>query len=141
MADKERGVLGQLVRGLSLLVLIILYAGGIFLTYRQLRSQTPAIGVLNAPEWTYAALVLGLIICGGLGVAAAVVDGRRETPSWVIALAGTVAALAWSLWAVDSQGKDAVGMLFAATPPLTAFLVLMELMRQLRAKRRSAAAV
>ncbi|MGW2687467.1 hypothetical protein ACWC6I_30440 [Streptomyces sp. NPDC001414] len=125
----ERGTLGQIVRGLSLATLIAVYLGGMAVTYRQLRVETPLANVVSAPQWAHAVLVMGLMVGGGLGVAAAIVDRRSTAASWVLIAIGTAAAVAWCLWATRDDAT--VQMLFAAAPPLIAFAVVAELMRQL----------
>ncbi|MGW1198768.1 hypothetical protein ACWD4B_23460 [Streptomyces sp. NPDC002536] len=127
-----RGPLGKFVRALSVATLTVTYAGSLWLTYRQLRARTPLEGALGAPGWTHAVLVMGLVVGGGLGVAAAIVDARREQSSWLITVVGTAAALVWSLWVSDSEGLAVGRTVFAAAPPFVALLVLTELMRQLR---------
>lgn len=136
MPGGERGALGQLVRALSLGTLVTVYVASLLITYRQLHTKPVLQDVIGAPDWTRAVLVMGLVIGGGLGTAAAIVDDRRELPSWFLTAVGVAAALAWSLWASSSLGEDYVHMLFAATAPVTGLLVWAELMRQFRNRRR-----
>lgn len=131
-AVEQRSLLGQLIRLLSLTALIVVYVGSLWVTYRQLDVEPAFDGALGAPIWVHSALVMGLIVCGGLGVTAAIIDGRPESSSWAITITGVAAALAWCLWASLSKEGDAVGMLFAAISPLISLLALVELMRQLR---------
>ncbi|MEU6083688.1 hypothetical protein [Streptomyces sp. NPDC047108] len=126
---------------LSLTTLTVVYSGSLLITYRQLQARPVLEGVIGAPDWARAVLVMGLVIGGGLGTAAAIVDARRELPSWFLTTAGVAAALAWSLWASHSEGEDGVHMLFAAAAPATSLLVWAELMRQFRNQRRPTAAV
>lgn len=119
---------------LSLSALMVVYAGSLWATYRQLDAQPAFDGALGVPSWVHAALVMGLMVCGGLGVTAAIIDGRHESSSWVLTMTGVAAALAWSLWASLSKEDDAVGLLFAAISPLISLLALAELMRQLRTR-------
>ncbi|MEU6445146.1 hypothetical protein, partial [Streptomyces sp. NPDC047046] len=99
----------------------------------------------GAPDWSRAVLVMGLVVGGGLGAAAAIVDNRRELPSWFLTVAGVLAALAWSLWASHSAGEDNVHMLFAAAAaaaaaaPATCLLVWAELLRQFLNRHRQSA--
>ncbi|MFI6283301.1 hypothetical protein ACIBCM_00865 [Streptomyces sp. NPDC051018] len=132
MSGTQRGALGRLVRALSLGTLAVVYAGSLLITYRQLHAKPVLEGIIGAPDWTRAVLVMGLVIGGGLGTAAAIVDGRAELSSWILTVVGVLAALAWSLWASSSAGEDAVNMLFAAAAPLIILLVWAELMRQFR---------
>jgi cation transport ATPase len=132
-------MLGQLVRVLSLATLALVYIGSLLIMYRQLHAKPVLEGVIGAPDWTRAVLVMGLVVGGGLGTAAAIVDGRRELSSWFLTLVGVAAALAWSLWASHSAGEDNVHMLFAAAAPATSLLVWAELMRQFRNQRQQPA--
>ncbi|MGW4028272.1 hypothetical protein ACWEFL_02950 [Streptomyces sp. NPDC004838] len=132
MSGAQRGALGQLVRLLSLVTLATVYTGSLLITYRQLHAKPVLEGIIGAPDWTRAVLVMGLVIGGGLGTAAAIVDGRPELSSWFLTVVGVVAALAWSLWASDSAGEEGVNMLFAAAAPVISLLVWAELMRQFR---------
>ncbi|WP_051138288.1 hypothetical protein [Streptomyces canus] len=140
MAGGNRGTLGQFVRVLSLTTLAIVYIGSLLITYRQLHAKPVLEGVIGAPDWTRAVLVMGLVVGGGLGAAAAIVDNRRELPSWFLTVVGVLAALAWSLWASHSAGEDNVHMLFAAAAPATCLLVWAELLRQFRNQHRQSAA-
>jgi len=97
MAGGSRGTLGLLVRVLSLATLATVYVGSLLITYRQLHAKPVLEGVIGAPDWTRAVLVMGLVVGGGLGTAAAIVDGRRELPSWFLTVVGVAAALSWSL--------------------------------------------
>ncbi|USQ85489.1 hypothetical protein NFX46_17900 [Streptomyces phaeoluteigriseus] len=137
MAGEQRGVLGRLVRILSLSALIVVYLGSLWATYRQLDAEPVFDGAIGVPDWAHAALVMGLMVCGGLGVTAAIIDSRQESSSWILTLTGVAAALAWSLWASLNKEDDAVGMLFAAVSPLASLLVLVELMRHLRTRPHS----
>ncbi|MFD7458792.1 MULTISPECIES: hypothetical protein [unclassified Streptomyces] len=137
MAGEQRGVLGQLIRIVSLAALIVVYLGSLWATYRQMDAEPAFDGALGVPNWVHAALVMGLMVCGGLGVTAAIIDGRRELSSWILTLTGVAAALAWSLWASLNKDDDTVGMLFAAVSPLISLLALAELMRHLRTQPRS----
>ncbi|MGW3242063.1 hypothetical protein [Streptomyces sp. NPDC001070] len=137
MPGGQRGALGQLVRALSLGTLVTVHVASLLITYRQLHAKPVLQDVIGAPDWTRAVLVMGLVIGGGLGTAAAIVDDRRELPSCTAV--GVAAALAWSLWASSSLGEDYVHMLFAATAPVTGLLVWAELMRQFRNQRRTTA--
>ncbi|MFF0445067.1 hypothetical protein ACFYT4_01380 [Streptomyces sp. NPDC004609] len=121
-----------MVRALSLATLAVVYAGSLFITYRQLHAKPVLEGIIGAPDWTRAVLVMGLIVGGGLGTAAAIVDDRAELSSWILTVVGVLSALAWSLWASGSTGEDGVNMLFAAAAPLISLLVWAELMRQFR---------
>lgn len=140
MDDRQRGLLGRAVRLLSLVTLATVYMGSLLITYRQLDAKPVLEGVVGAPDWTRAILVMGLIVGGGLGTAAAIVDTRRELPSWFLTVVGVTAALSWSLWASHTMGEDGVHMLFAAAAPATSLLVWAELMRQFRNQRRHTAA-
>jgi cation transport ATPase len=119
--------------------LALVYIGSLLIMYRQLHAKPVLEGVIGAPDWTRAVLVMGLVVGGGLGTAAAIVDGRRELSSWFLTLVGVAAALAWSLWASHSAGEDNVHMLFAAAAPATSLLVWAELMRQFRNQRQQPA--
>ncbi|GGT37011.1 hypothetical protein [Streptomyces chromofuscus] len=141
MAGGNRGALGQLVRTLSLATLATVYVGSLLITYRQLHAKPVLEEVIGAPDWTRAVLVMGLVVGGGLGTAAAIVDGRREFSSWFLTAVGVAAALAWSLWASHSSGEADVHLLFAAAAPVTSLLVWAELMRQFRNRRTQAAPV
>jgi cation transport ATPase len=132
MPGGQRGALGQLVRLLSLATLATVYVGSMIVTYRQLQANTEIGEFIGAPDWTRAVLIMGLVVGGGLGTAAAVVDDRSETSSWVLTLVGVGAALAWSLWATERAGEPAVNLMFAAAAPVIGLLVWAELMRQLR---------
>ncbi|MFJ4525697.1 hypothetical protein ACIP4Y_32960 [Streptomyces sp. NPDC088810] len=134
MARGQRSALGQLIRMLSLSALMVVYFGSLWATYRQLHDAPAFDGTLGVPSWGHAALVMGLMVCGGLGVTAAIIEGRREISSWAITVTGAAAALAWSLWASFNKEDDTVGMLFAAIAPLISLLALAELMRQLRTR-------
>ncbi|MFI1422530.1 hypothetical protein ACH4VX_32100 [Streptomyces sp. NPDC020731] len=134
MAEVRRGSLGQLIRALSLAALLTVYLGSLWATFRQLDAKPAFDGALGVPHRAHAALVMGLMVCGGLGVTAAIVDGRREFSSWLLALVGAASALAWSLCASFGEEDDMVGMLFAAISPLISLLALAELMRQLRTR-------
>jgi len=112
--------------------LVTVYIGSLLITYRQLHAQPILDDFIGAPDWTRAVLVMGLVVGGGLGTAAAIVDNRSELPSWILTVVGVTAALAWSVWASHSQGEGSVHMLFAATAPATGLLVWAELMRQFR---------
>ncbi|MER7576765.1 hypothetical protein [Streptomyces sp. NPDC126514] len=129
--------MGQLIRIVSLAALFVVYLGSLGATYRQLDAEPAFDGALEVPSWVHAALVMGLMVCGGLGVTAAIIDGRRESSSWILTLTGVAAALAWSLWASFDKEDDTVGMLFAAISPLISLLALAELMRHLRTEPRS----
>ncbi|MGW6457848.1 hypothetical protein ACWF94_18375 [Streptomyces sp. NPDC055078] len=135
MPGEQRGGLGQLVKLLSLATLVTVYVGSLLITYRQLHAKPVLEDIIGAPDWTRAVLVMGLVIGGGLGTAAAIVDGRRELSSWILTIVGVFSALAWSLWASNSAGEDAVNMLFAAAAPVISLLVWAELMRQFRNRR------
>lgn len=130
----ERGLLGRVIQVMSLATLILALCGSYALTYRQIRDEIPFEGTLGVPGWAYSALVMALIAAGGLGVAAAILDGRRELPSWVLIFIGTSAALAWSLWAVF-QNADLVSLIFSGVAPIVMLLIFAELMRQLRDRR------
>lgn len=129
-------MLGQLVRVLSLGTPATVYVASLLITYRQLHTTPVLQDVIGAPDRTRAVLVTGLAIGGGLGGAAAIVDERRELPSWFLTAVGVGAAPAWSLWASSSLGEDYVHLLFAAAAPVTGLLVWAELMRQFRSRRR-----
>jgi cation transport ATPase len=131
----ERGALGRLVRVLSLATLAVVYVGSLVVTYRQLQAKTSLEDIIGAPDWTRAVLIMGLVVGGGLGTAAAVVDSRPEMSSWVLTIVGVASALAWSLWATERGGEPAVHMLFAAAAPVISLLVWAELMRQFRNRR------
>ncbi|MFI9752277.1 hypothetical protein [Streptomyces collinus] len=134
MTTEQRGLLGRLIKVLSLLALIVVYIGSLWATYRQLDAEPVFDGALGVPSWGHAALVMGLMVCGGLGITAAIIDGRRESSSWLITMTGVAAALAWSLWASLSKEDDSAGMLFAALSPVISLLALVELMRRLRTR-------
>ncbi|MFD8223915.1 hypothetical protein ACFV16_07050 [Streptomyces massasporeus] len=134
MTTEQRGLLGQLIKVLSLLALMVVYIGSLWATYRQLDAEPIFDGGLGVPSWGHAALVMGLMVCGGLGITAAIIDGRQESSSWLLTVTGVAAALAWSLWASLSKEDDAVGMLFAALSPAISLLALVELMRRLRTR-------
>ncbi|MEU2748944.1 hypothetical protein ABZ613_22250 [Streptomyces collinus] len=134
MTTEQRGLLGQLIKVLSLLALMVVYIGSLWATYRQLDAEPVFDGALGVPSWGHAALVMGLMVCGGLGITAAIIDGRRESSSWLITMTGVAAALAWSLWASLSKEDDSAGMLFASLSPMISLLALVELMRRLRTR-------
>ncbi|CAL9622377.1 hypothetical protein ACFYN9_04155 [Streptomyces collinus] len=134
MTTEQRGLLGRLIKVLSLLALMVVYIGSLWATYRQLDAEPVFDGALGVPSWGHAALVMGLMVCGGLGITAAIIDGRRESSSWLITMTGVAAALAWSLWASLSKEDDSAGMLFAALSPVISLLALVELMRRLRTR-------
>lgn len=50
--DGERGVLGQVVRALSLAALVVVRLGSLLVTYRRLRAQPVLEGVAGAPDRT-----------------------------------------------------------------------------------------
>ena len=108
--------------------------GGLTVTYQQIRQKLPFEQGTPVPDWTYPALVMGVVVGGSLGVAAAVVERRREFPAWSLVLVGTGAALAWSLWQVWDT-SDRVELVFVAGSPVVTLLVFVELMRQLRTSR------
>jgi hypothetical protein len=134
VANGQRGALGQLTRILSLVALVAVYIGSLWATYRQLDAEPAFEGALGVPSWVHATLVMGLVVGGGLGVTAAIIDGRSESSAWVLTLAGVAAALAWSLWASVRTENDTVGMLFVAISPLISLLALVELTRRLRTR-------
>ncbi|MEV7063645.1 hypothetical protein AB0N97_12700 [Streptomyces collinus] len=134
MTTEQRGLLGRLIKVLSLLALMVVYIGSLWATYRQLDAEPVFDGALGVPSWGHAALVMGLMVCGGLGITAAIIDGRRESSSWLITMTGVAAALAWSLWASLNKEDDSAGMLFAALSPVISLLALVELMRRLRTR-------
>ncbi|MFH8412113.1 hypothetical protein [Streptomyces collinus] len=134
MTTEQRGLLGRLIKVLSLLALMVVYIGSLWATYRQLDAEPVFDGALGVPSWGHAALVMGLMVCGGLGITAAIIDGRRESSSWLITMTGVAAALAWSLWASLNKEDDSAGMLFAALSPVISLLALIELMRRLRTR-------
>ncbi|GHC45052.1 hypothetical protein [Streptomyces cinnamoneus] len=112
-----------------------MYIGSTWATFHQL-DASPDFTVSGVPQWMSALLVMGLIVGGGLGTTAAILDGRQESSSWWVVVAGVAAAIAWSLWAADSRGESGVRMFFAAVAPVVSLLALTELMRQLRIVRK-----